>query len=239
MIESSYARSADLYDLIYSHKPYEAEAREVHRLVQKHMRSGGGALLDVGCGTGSHLAHLRAHYRCEGVDLDAGLLAIARRRYPDSGFHQGDMADFDLGRRYDAVVCLFSAIGYVKTVERLGQTMRTFARHLAPGGVAVVEPWFTPDVFVTGTVRVDMVDQPELKIARMIHTTVRGGVSFLTFSHLVGRAEGIEHIEEHHELGLFTREQMMDAFRGAGLEVVEHDPAGLTGRGLYVARKPE
>jgi SAM-dependent methyltransferase len=239
MPESSYARSAELYDLIYGHKPYEAEAGEVHRRIRQHLRTGGNALLDVGCGTGNHLAHLRHHYRCDGLDLDAGLLAIARRRYPDSACHQGDMADFDLGRRYDALASLFSAIGYVKTVERLNQAMRTFARHLLPGGVAVIEPWFTPDVFVTGTVRVDTVDQPELKIARMIHTFVRDGVSVLTFSHLVGRAEGIEHIEEHHELGLFTREQMMDAFRGAGLDVVEHDPHGLTGRGLYVARKPE
>jgi hypothetical protein len=64
------------------------------------------------------------------------------------------------------------------------------------------------------------------------------GVSVLTFSYLIGRAEGIERFEEHHELGLFTREQMMDSFHGAGLEVVEHDPHGLTGRGLYVARLP-
>lgn len=238
MSESSYARSAGFYDLIYGQKPYEGEAEWVHGRIQAHLRSDGNALLDVGCGSGNHLAHLRRHYRCDGVDLDAGLLAIARERYPDSTFHQGDMADFGLGGRYDALVCLFSAIGYVKTVERLGQTMRTFARHLRPGGVAVVEPWLAPDVFAVGHVRLDAPESPEVKVARMVHSGLRDGLSILTFSYLIGRAEGIEHFEEHHELGLFTREQMMDAFRGAGLEVVEHDPHGLTGRGLYVAQKP-
>src|SRR3712207_7289123 len=47
-------------------------------------------------------------------------------RYPDVRFHQGDMTDFDLGRRFDVVVCLFSAIGYVLTEERLRQTLANF-----------------------------------------------------------------------------------------------------------------
>lgn len=239
MSESAYARSAGFYDLIYGQKPYEREAEWVHGRIQAHLRSGGSTLLDVGCGTGGHLAHLRRHYQCDGLDLDAGLLAIARERYPGSAFHQGDMADFDLGRRYDALVCLFSAIGYVRTTDRLRQTMRTFARHLAPGGVVLVEPWLAPEVFRSGYVHVDLVEQPEINVARMVHSGIRGELCVLTFSFLVGRADGIEHWDEYHELGLFTREEMMDAFHAAGLEVVEHDAHGLTGRGLYVARKPQ
>ncbi|HEU0300142.1 MAG TPA: class I SAM-dependent methyltransferase [Longimicrobium sp.] len=238
MSESAYARGAGFYDLIYGGKQYEAEAEQVHGKIQRHLRSGGNALLDVACGTGAHLAHLRRHYRCEGLDLDAGLLASARERNPGARFHQGDMADFDLGRRYDAVTCLFSAIGYVRTAERLGQTMRAFARHLEPGGVAVVEPWLTPQVYKPGTVRVDTGDLPDGKLVRMVHSGMRDGLCILTFSYLIGREQGIEHFEEDHVLGLFTHEQMMDAFHGAGLEVVEHDPHGLTGRGLYVARRP-
>jgi hypothetical protein len=88
-------------------------------------------------------------------------------------------------------------------------------------------------------VHTDTPETPELKVARMVHSGMQGELCVLTFSYLIGRAEGIEHFEERHELGLFTREQMMDAFRGAGLEVVEHDPRGLTGRGLYVARRPK
>jgi SAM-dependent methyltransferase len=210
----------------------------VNEAIQAHLRSGGNALLDVGCGSGNHLAHLRRHYHCDGVDLDAGLLDIARGRYPDSAFRQGDMTDFDLGRRYDALICLFSAIGYVKTTERLGETMRTFARHLLPGGVAVVEPWLAPGVFRPGTVGMDTSDTPEIKVARITHSGMRGELSVLSFYFMVGGADGVEQWEEHHELGLFTVEQMMEAFHAAGLEVVEHDPHGLTGRGLYVARLP-
>lgn len=238
MSESFYARSAEFYDLAYAGKPYADEAAAVHARIQAHLRTDGNALLDVGCGTGGHLAHLRAHYRVDGLDLEEGLLRIPRERYPDATFQQGDMGDFDLGRRFDAVVCLFSAIGYVRTEARLRQTLANFARHLRPGGVAVVEPWLAPEVFRPGEPRLDVAESEGMKMARMGRTEWDGDLSVIVFVYVVGHADGIDHWEERHLLGLFTHAQMLDAFRAAGLEVVEHDPAGLTGRGLYVARRP-
>jgi SAM-dependent methyltransferase len=236
--ESAYARSAEFYDLVYAGKPYADEAAAVHARIQAHLRSGGNALLDVGCGTGGHLAHLRSHYRAEGLDLDEGLLRIARERYPDAAFHHGEMTAFDLGRRFDAVTCLFSAIGYVATEDALRRTIANFARHLRPGGVALVEPWLTPESFQPGRPRLDVSESDDLKVVRMGRTEWDGDQSAIFFVYVAGYPDGIEHWEERHLLGLFTHGQMLDAFRAAGLEVVEHDPQGLTGRGLYVARRP-
>ena len=240
MSESFHARSAELYDLVYAGKAYADEAAAVHARIQAHTRSGGNALLDVGCGTGNHLAHLRGHYTVDGLDLEEGLLQIARERYPDATFHQGDMANFDLGRRFDAIVCLFSAIGYVYTDERLRRTLARFALHLRPGGVVVVEPWLSPENFRPGGMpRLDVAESDTLKVVRMGRTAHDGDASVIDFFYTVGGAAGIEQWHERHPLALFTHVQTMDAFAAAGLEVVEHDPHGLTGRGLYVARLPE
>jgi SAM-dependent methyltransferase len=239
MSESFYTRSAELYNVIQAGKPYADEAATVHARIQAHLRSGGRALLDVACGTGNHAAHLRQHYRVEGLDLDEGLLRVGRGLYPDVLFHQGDMTAFDLGRRYDALVCLFSAIGYVRTEDALRRTLANFARHLQPGGVAVVEPWFSPESFRPGMPRLVVAESPELKVARMGRTDREGDLSVIVYVYVVGRPGGIEHWEDRHLLGLFTHQQMLDAFAAAGLEVVEYDPHGLIGRGLYVARRPE
>lgn len=239
MSESFYTRSAAFYDAIHAGKPYADEAAAVHARIQAHLGSGGDALLDVGCGTGNHVAHLRGHYRMEGLDLEEQLLRIARERYPDAAFHQGDMTDFDLGRRFDAVTCLFSAIGYARTEDGLRRTVAGFARHLRPGGVAVVEPWLTPERFQPGMPRLDVFESAELKVARMGRTDWEGDLSVIVFVHVVGHPGGIDHWEDRHLLGLFTHQQMLDAFDAAGLEVVEYDPHGLIGRGLYVARRPE
>jgi ubiquinone/menaquinone biosynthesis C-methylase UbiE len=46
-----------------------------------------GSLLDVACGTGKHLEQLMRWYQVEGLDLDDGLLAIARERLPGVPLH--------------------------------------------------------------------------------------------------------------------------------------------------------
>jgi len=227
-----FSRSARLYDAVYaSIRDYPREAAELDRLIQERS-PGARTLLDVACGTGAHLEHL-AGYEAEGLDLDPEMLAVARERLPKVAFHEGDMVDFDLGKRFDAVVCMFSSIGYVRSEERLRSAIAAMAHHLEPGGVLVVEPWLSPEVWVDRHVGAVFVDEPELKIARMNVGQREGDVSIFEFEYLVGTPNGLERFNERHELGLFTVEQHLEAFRAAGLEA-DHDPEGPMGRGLYI-----
>ena len=62
--------------------------------------------------------------------------------------------------------------------------------------------------------------------------------SIMEMHYLVGRPDGVEHFTERHELTLFQDEEMLDAFRAAGL-AVEHDhEGGPMGRGLYIGLAP-
>lgn len=230
-----FSRSAQYYDEIYASidKDYQAEANKAHLLIQEHKQSTGNTLLDVACGTGLHASLLSRHYQVEGLDLDPQMLKIAKKKHPGIRFHHGDMLDFDLKRQYDAIVCLFSSIGYVRTKSRLQKAIRTMGKHLLPGGVLLVEPWFTPEQWHPGRASMTQVDKPELKIVRMSHSGQRGKISTIEFQYLVGTSRGIEHRVEIHELGLFTHHDYLHAFQTAKLNVI-HDPEGLDGRGLYI-----
>ncbi len=231
-----FSKTARYYDDIYSFKDYEAETRRLVTLIGKSLRSDGRRLLDVACGTGRHMEYLRQDFDVEGLDLSRELLDIARRRNPGILFHHGDMVDFDLGLRYDVVVCLFSSIGYVKTPRNLHRAVVCMADHLAPGGVLIIEPWFTPEAWNPGTVHAILIDKPDLKIARVNTSFVDGRLSYFDLHYLIGTPEGTEHFVERHELGLFETDEMCAALADVGLEV-SYDAEGLTGRGLFIGRK--
>jgi SAM-dependent methyltransferase len=230
-----FAKTAHYYDKIYAFKDYQQEAELLLGIIRANGGREGNSLLDIACGTGLHLEYLRERFAAEGLDISAELLAVARARNPGVTFHQADMVSFDLGRRFDVVTCLFSSIGYVKTVDRLNRALNHMAGHLAPGGVVIIEPWFTPEDWKVGTVHGLYIDEPELKLARINTSFAEGRLSTMDMHYLVGTPEGTEHYLERHELGLFTRAEMIAAFRGAGLEVA-YDPEGLMGRGLYIGR---
>src|SRR5688572_21599330 len=109
---SEYAKSAEIYDAIYlAKKDYVKEAEQVHSIVEEHKKTAGNELLDVACGTGLHAEVLRHWYNVEGLDLSEDQLAVAKNRLPDVKFYHADMTNFDTGKHYDVVTCLFSAIG--------------------------------------------------------------------------------------------------------------------------------
>lgn len=228
-------KTAELYDLFYDFKDYAAEADAIRAIVSAR-HPGASTLLDIACGTGRHLEELRSSFEVEGIDLDAGLLHVAAARLPGVPLHLADMRDADLGRTFDVVTCLFSSIGYTETRDDLERAAATLARHLAPGGVLVVEPWLSPAAFDQDHVpQILVVEGSGFRAARTNGYRVDGERSILDLHYLVVRPGAVEHVVEEHSLGLFSDAEYREAFERAGLEV-EHDPEGITGRGLWIGR---
>jgi ubiquinone/menaquinone biosynthesis C-methylase UbiE len=228
-----FRKTARFYDAIYSWKDYRTEIDRLDRLIRERNREA-GTLLDVACGTGKHLELLKDAYEVEGVDIDPGMLAVARERLPGIPLHEGDMTSFDLGKRFDVVTCLFSSVAYARTPDRLTSAIASMTRHLADGGVLVVEPFFPPDKWEEGHLHALFVDEDALKISRVNLSGPAAAEITMSFHYLVGTPEEVTYFTEDHTVGLFTHEQYLQAFRAAGLEP-EHDAEGLMGRGLYVA----
>jgi 2-polyprenyl-3-methyl-5-hydroxy-6-metoxy-1,4-benzoquinol methylase len=233
-----YSRWARYYDALYAFIDYAAESARITETIRRfHPQA--RTLLDVACGTGKHMQHLAADFQVEGVDANDEFLDVIRGRSPGTPVHCSKMEVLDLGRRYDVVCCLFSSIGFVRTVEALQQTMRNFAQHLNPGGLVLIEPWFSRENFWAGRINALYVDEPELKIAMMYTTAVVDGLSILANQILVGTPGGMETLHEDHVLGLFSPAEYVEAMAQAGLEpLCSLDPQPGWRRGLHVARKP-
>jgi hypothetical protein len=106
----------------------------------------------------------------------------------------------------------------MQTPDRLAKAVGSMARHVRPGGVLIIEPFFAPQAWKerTGAQGVVVSDTPDLAIARMADWKRQGNLVTLTFHYLVGTARGVEHFTEEHAMGLFTDEEHRAAFAQPG-----------------------
>ena len=140
-------RHAELYDLFYGGKAYAAEAGRVHELLQAFSQAPVRRVLDIACGTGSHAIALeKLGYDVVASDISEDMLACAREKARAAGsairFERQDMRTLEVGSNpFDAVLCLFDAIGHVQTTAAIKQTFTAVHRHLRDDGLLVLEFW--------------------------------------------------------------------------------------------------
>lgn len=95
--------------------------------------AGGGLVADVGCGPGYVTHHLhQLGVDVVGIDLSPGMIAVARRDYPDLRFEVGTMTDLDLADDSLTGVLAFWSVIHVPD-HALPTVFAQFLRVLRPG----------------------------------------------------------------------------------------------------------
>lgn len=228
---------APYYDIIYSSKEYEAEAKLIKKLILRYKKSLGNQLLDVACGTAKNLLFLQNEFECTGVDINAAVIELAKKRFSTISFYQQDMVTLSLGKQFDVILCLFCSIGYVKSVQNLQKTLHSFSSHLKKGGVVIIEPWFTPTHFKEGTTATTY-EKENVHIARVRISTRENSLSKITMHYLIAdHGKDVQYVVDYHELGLFEKETFLDCMNTAGFESYFLEDGLIKDKGIYVGIK--
>lgn len=227
-----YGKMAKAYDNLHHFKDFDSMAQKLDAAIEQY-RPGARRILEVACGTGQFLRRLMKKYEVEGADSSSEMLAIAAVHCLGIPLHEMNMVDLSLPGRFDVVACLFSAIAYVRTVDRMNQAVERMAEHLNPGGILIIEPYFSPETIWRNDVRLNTYEGPDQKIAWMYTMKVEGRLAIADYHFLVGDEAGVEHFVERHECGLFTDAEYRASMERLGLKV-SYDAAGVYGRGMYV-----
>jgi uncharacterized protein YceH (UPF0502 family) len=102
--------------------------------------SGGGPVVEVGCGPGHVTAHLAAAgVDATGLDLSPGMVAEARRRFPEGRYDVGDLRRLSrpaTSAAWTAVLAWYSLVHLA--ASELPGAVAALARPLAPGGWLVL-----------------------------------------------------------------------------------------------------
>lgn len=138
----------------YYHHHLMAVGRDDIRFYTKLARSNGGAVLEVGCGTGRTLIPCaEAGAEITGLDLSEDMLSFCNRTIKTKSpevrnrikLVQADMTSFDLGRKFDLITTPFRPFQHLATVEEQLSCLSSIHNHLAPGGTFVLDI-FDPDL---------------------------------------------------------------------------------------------
>jgi len=234
-----YEQLAKYYDMVRRPEDYKGQAMILKRLISKYKGSRGNALLDVGCGTGGHLEHLAGDFDCTGLDLHEGMLRIAREKVSEARFFRANMIDFRLGKKFDAILCMYSTICLVRTYQNLERTISNFSSHLKKGGIVILESdSFSHPGSPLPYMNLVAAESSGTKIAKLEYYQRRGNVLVEREDYLVAeRGKGIKHYADLQYAGMFGLGKTMQVMRRAGLEPIFLKRALRRGVGLLIGTK--
>jgi ubiquinone/menaquinone biosynthesis C-methylase UbiE len=95
-------------------------------------------ILDIGCGTGHHVASLGAkNFDVLGIDISTSMVEKAKENFPDYKFNVGDALDVNIfePESFTHILCMYFTIYYFKDKT---QFFNNCFRWLMPGGYLIV-----------------------------------------------------------------------------------------------------
>jgi len=144
-----------------------------------------GRVLELGCGTGRVLLEVALSGKAvTGVDISDYMLAICREKLERENddvqgrvkLVQANMAEFELGEKFDLVTIPFRAIQHIVDVNEQMACLERIGRHLNPGGRLVYDV-FQPNLgYLANPPAVDEVEdvaETELSDGRRLRRTHR------------------------------------------------------------------
>ncbi len=219
-----YGALAPWFHLITHPDDYAEEADHILRVARAGCAAAPETLLELGSGGGNMASHLKRHLHCTLTDLSPEMIAVSRSLNPECEHQQGDMRSLDLGRSFD-VVLVHDAIGYLTCEADLAAAIGTMARHLKPGGLAILIPDETTETFAPGSRHggVDAADGRSLRYLEWSQDVEPGATTHaVDYAMLIrepGKPTRVE--QDRHVLGLFPKATWLALIEAAGLEPIE------------------
>jgi SAM-dependent methyltransferase len=239
-----YSDLASWFHLLTHPSDYTDEADFVTRVVDEVAEGEATTLLELGSGGGNNASHLKRRFTCTLSDVSPAMLALSRTLNPECEHLEGDMRTLRLGRTFD-VVFIHDAVSYLTTEDDLRAAIETAAAHTRPGGVVVLTPDATREIFRPGvdTGGHDGEDGRSLRYLEWTHAPEASAATAYVVDYAIlvrEPGEPARVVHDRHTLGLFTEATWKRLLAGAGLELVDtrvENPFELE-QAAFVARQP-
>lgn len=132
----------DVIETAYLFRGYE-DFPEVEQLAMKESK---GAILDVGCGAGSHALYLKEQNKdVEGIDISEYICELMESKGVKT--YCEDIFEFNSVKKYNTILLLMNGLGIAGTRAQLPQFLSKLKSLLEPGGQILIESCSTDYLF--------------------------------------------------------------------------------------------
>ena len=141
---------SEYYDLFYDAKDYSSESQYFIKIL-KSLQPNSSNILELGSGSGNYASFFsRAGYKVTGIELSESMIARANAKsIPNFSSIKGNIASFNLHKKFDAAVSLFDVMSYLTKNEDIISCLKSVNEHLNKGGIFVFDSWHTAGVYTT------------------------------------------------------------------------------------------
>jgi SAM-dependent methyltransferase len=219
------------YDILYKEKDYLAEVEFIDSLIKQYAPGKVKTIVDMGCGTGGHALLLAEKgYSVTGIDRSEDMLSIAKAKKTKIpvDFFKADIRDFNLNKKFDAIVSMFAVMSYQTTNEDFEKALLSASRHLKPGGLFIFDVWFGPAVLTQKPCdRIKIIKNNDEKIIRLTRSKLdfMKHIVDVTFTVMRIRDKTThELIEETHTMRFFFPMELELFFKKVGFQVLTMIP---------------
>ena len=157
------------YDLFYKDKDYSKETNYILDHLIK-LDPDVKNVLELGSGSGNFSEHLTASgLRVSGIERSESMLSKSIEKSIENFTpYLGDIIDFDLKIKFDAVVSLFDVISYLTNEEEIISCFKAVNKHLKDGGYFIFDSWHTAGVYASlPTISIKRVDNDAIDVTRI------------------------------------------------------------------------
>ncbi len=219
------------YNAFYQNKDYEAESRQVDKLLKRY-----GCdikrIINYGCGTGRHdLALSRLGYRCTGVDMSSLMIKIARENAATENteidFQVADVRTYESNEKYDAVISLFHVMSYQNSNRDILSAFQAARNVLEVGGVFLFDVWYGPGVLSDRPmVRVKEIEDGINRLVRIARPVMHDKENIVDVCYEVfvmdKETGNTKTINETHNMRYFFRPELEFYLQQTGFELLDN-----------------
>jgi SAM-dependent methyltransferase len=226
---SNFNQYSRYYDLLYRDKDYQSEANYVLKSLKKY-DADIFTMLELGSGSGGHAKYLSDEgIQITGIERSKDMVIEANAKCI-ANFNSivGDITDFNLDKKFDAVISIFHVISYLTENKQLINCFKLANKHLKTNGLFLFDFWYTPAVLSlkpeTRVKRLEDAKNSVIRIAESVCHHITNIVDVNFEIHVIDKeTKELEILHETHPMRHFSLPEIDLLAKMTGFEIVNSE----------------